>query len=181
MTIEEHISKMKDIYKSIIMYIEDNSPTSLTNQIKLFDKLNIRDNLHEVKAILHIIVKISNNHHRGPYFFSKIEEIIKYFKDQIKNYFPNSEIFSIFKSNKRFLLFLISERIMIFDKYIFKRITEDKYIKLKYPQYFAPEIKAFKKQLYYSKEEGRTKFLIEKDDSLPQNFYELRREGENEN
>ena len=65
-------------------------------------------------------------------------------------------------------------------------LTNKKFINAKCPQYFAPEIKAFKKQLHYSKQEGRTKFLIEgrheeTDDSLPPNFYELRREGENEN
>lgn len=166
-TIEGYISKMKRIHGSILLYIEDDqhSAKNLSNLIKLFDKLNIRDNLHDVKSTLHIVLKISNNHHRGPNFFSKIEAILKYFQDQIKIFFSNSEIFNIFKSNKRILLFFITEKIMTVDQYIVEKINSYKYKNQKYPEYFAPEINQFKKknkkfQKILTKKENKVKMTM---------------------
>ena len=47
----------------------------------------------------------------------------------------------IFKSNKKILLFLIEQQLIIVDEYIVKKITlKEKYIKAKYPQNFLPFI-----------------------------------------
>lgn len=180
MTIQGHLSKMKKIYQSVLSYIdESNSLMSFSSLIKIFKKNQIGDNLHLLKTLLHILLSISNNYRRTPTLIGKIEEIIKYFEDQINKYFPNWEIFNIFKSNKRILLFLFEEKIIKVDHYIVTKIITDKYINRNYHKYFLPEIKPFinKKLLYnhgckYSESEFST--------NLPENFYEKRKSGEND-
>lgn len=91
---------------------------------------------------------------------------MKQFKNQIIKQFSNLEIFHIFKSNKRILLFLIEEKMMIIDEQIFKIITLPKYQNLHYPQFFSPELESFTKNSM---------------DKLPLTFFEDRKNGENDN
>ena len=53
----------------------------------------------------------------------------------------NSEIFNLFQSNKRILLFLIENKIIIIDYYIYLKIYE----KDNYLAYFYPEISDYSK------------------------------------
>ena len=92
-----------------------------------------------------MLSKISNNHHRNLNFIEKIEKIIQHYKNQIHKYFSNFDIFVIFKSNKRIILFLIEQKIISIDKQIAPEILTEKYDKYKYRQYFYPEIKPFLK------------------------------------
>lgn len=80
------------------------------------------------------------------------------------------EIFTIFKSNKQILLFLIKEEIIAINESIVSIFTSDKYKKRKYEDYFMPEINRFMKQ--------KTK----KDDAIEQqdDFEEKRKNGEND-
>lgn len=80
------------------------------------------------------------------------------------------EIITIFKSNKRILLFLIKEEIIAINESIVSIFTSDKYKKRKYEDYFMPEINRFMKQ--------KTK----KDDVIEQqdDFEEKRKNGEND-
>ena len=179
MTIQEHLSKMKKIYQSVLSYIDESDSLSFSSLIKIFKKNQIGDNLHLLKTLLHILLSISNNYRRTPTLIDQIEEIIKYFKDQINKYFPNWEIFNIFKSNKRILLFLFEEKIIKVDHYIVTKIITDKYLDRNYHKYFLPEIKPFinKKLLdnngcKYSESDFST--------DLPKNFYEKRKSGEND-
>ena len=139
---EEFLDKNKKIQDELLDFIrnDENDTESFQNLQTLFDDINIRNDKHDLTTLLHLLTKISNNHHRGPSFFDKIEKIIIIFKDDIKSFFSNSEIFNIFRSNKKILLFLIEEKILIFDEYIAKKITTEKYVKKCYPQYFLPEI-----------------------------------------
>ena len=133
---------------------------------------------------MHLISKIENNYHRFPYFFSKIERILLFFKESVKKYFSNSEIFNIFKSNKRILLFLIEQRIIVIDEYIAKKITKtEKFTEAKYPQYFQPEILPFINEYWFPEYDPYTKeneWVEEIKKKLPENFYEKRKEGEND-
>ena len=94
-------------------------------------------------------VQVSNNHYRTNNFFDKIGKIINIFKADIINFFSNQEIFQIFQENKRLLLYLIDEKIMVIDKAIFdiiaKRRTNDKDIFNlgQYYKYFFTEMKPF--------------------------------------
>ena len=135
-------------------------------------------NKHEFKSLLHLILRISDNHYRGTNFFNKIEKILLFFKDDIKNKMSNSEIFQIFKSNKRILLFLIEEKIMILDEIIAESFLQTKFNKAKYFEYFLPEIKPLLNEKFISKHRLSTKKIEEE---LPENYYIDRKIGENNN
>ena len=189
MSSQEHLDMMKDIQESILNFLEEEakSEENLLILEDKFDNSKINGNQYDLLSLLHLISKIVNNFHRFSNFFSKIERILLFFKEGIKKYFSNSEIFNIFKSNKRILLFLIEQQIMVFDEYIVRKITKtEKYIEAKYPQYFQPEIQLFIKEKWFPKHENNNKqkeengWVEEIKKELLENFYEKRKEGEND-
>ena len=198
MSIQDYINEMMLIQSDFLEFIENETEgeEEFKKLTKLFEDLKISENQHKLKSILHLLIKISNNHHRNHVFFTKIEQIILHFKADIKKYFSNSEIFDIFKSNKRILLFLIEEHIMIFDEYIFNRITTKKFIDSKYPFYFSPEIKPFLTNdwivKYQTTFENFYKYLYDIEigfdfewigkviEEIPDDFFEKRKIGEND-
>ena len=196
----EYLNMMKDIQENILNFLEEKAKSVENYQILegIFNTTKISDNQHNLLSLLYLISRIVDNYHRLPSFFSKIEQILLFFKKDIKKYFSNSEIFNIFKNNKRILLFLIEQQLIIIDEYIVKRITEtDKYIESKYPQYFQPEILPFINEKWFPKyensnieeekeneNENKNKgngWVEEIKKELPENFYEKRKEGENDN
>ena len=78
----------------------------------------------ELEAFLKIICSITNNHRRYHNLYQKEEEILFHYSVQIKQTFTNQEIFQIFKNNKRILLFLFQQKIVIPDQSIFHFIIE---------------------------------------------------------
>ncbi|KAK8846928.1 hypothetical protein M9Y10_019497 [Tritrichomonas musculus] len=175
MNFEEYLEEMKRIQKNLLDFLECNDENAtLTN---IFEDNRFHEDKHELISILHFVLKISNNHHRDENFFSKIEEILQFFKEDIKTKLSNSEIFNIFKSNKKILLFLNQEFLFTFDEQIVKEIIQSKYIKADYSKYFSPEIRPFINEKWFPKE-------IKEDDlfrkELPEYFYDNRKNGEND-
>ncbi|KAK8837254.1 hypothetical protein M9Y10_036684 [Tritrichomonas musculus] len=168
MSESDNIERNKIIQEKLLDFLDDE--ISIEKLKFLFDQTKIRQSQHELKLFLRMLVKTSNDHRRGPNFFRKIDEILQFFKEDIKKY-GNQEIFNLFKSNKRILLFLIEEKILTVDEYFYRIITSEKYSSKKYPQYFRSEIKPFMKAKWYG--------MIMK--NLPKDFYENRIIGENEN
>ena len=115
-------------YQDLIRYLND-------EQI-----LETRCNLY---SFLHLIDQISNNYHRHPSFFDFFDKIIFDIKDTIAHFFTNIEIFYIFRRNKRLLLVLFENHILIPDDSIFSIISSEKYQSKFYPEYFSPEFKEF--------------------------------------
>ena len=183
---DKYIKDMKNIQENLLIYIENDANTEekFQNLNTILDNLKIRENQHELKSLLHMILKIANNHHRGPDFFTKIERLITIFKDEMTKNFSNSEIFTIFKTNKRILLFLIEDGILILDNYVAKKFLSNQYIKNKYPQYFFPELKPFIDEKWIKKTKLKKMMNIDwvkgMNKELPDNFYENRKIGENE-
>lgn len=179
--IEEHFIKLENVQESILDYIEnDDAEIGFESLEKVLQNNQIKENVVELKATLHLVVKISNNHHRSPTFFTKIEKIIKFLQSSILENFPNFEIFSIFQRNKRLLLFLFKEKILIPDISIASAILNEKKIEKNYPTYFFPEFEA-----YFKKLKNRDNFdfnkirqIYEKDIDT---FEEKRLKGENDN
>ena len=169
MELQAHMNKMKEIYEQILNYVEkDEDIDSYTSIVQYFENQKL-ENHNELKEILYMLLKFSKNHHRQTNFFDKIEKIFVLLKDKINNSFPNSEIFEIFKKNKRFLLFLIDNKLITIDE------TISGYLINKYCRYFYPELKS---QL---DEENRQKIeseLFENSTNLT-DFEENRRKGEN--
>ena len=125
-SINEFLEEMEKIQTTLLDFLEhgDNDEEKYQNLIYIFNDIKIYDNQFKIKSLFYLILKISNNHYRETEFFNKIEKILQVFKDDMKKYFTNNELFHIFKSNKRLLLFLFEENMMIMDKSIVKKIIK---------------------------------------------------------
>ena len=105
MSVENYLEQMKKIQEEILNYLNSCTDENVCfENLKLtLDDLKIYNDQHQIKSVLHLIAKISSNHHHVPNFYSKIENVIQLFKSDITQYLSNSEIFNIFKSNKRII------------------------------------------------------------------------------
>ena len=174
----EYLEEMKAIQEKLLLYLEGEAENMSADDIFKDKKF------HDYLSYLHLVSKISNNHHRCENFFSKIKEILQLFKEDIKTKISNSQLFNIFKSNKQILLFLIEEGLLAFDEYIVRTIINRKYIDAKYPQYFQPEIQPFINKEWFPKYDGKNRsneWVLEIQKEIPEDFYEKRKIGENDN
>ena len=178
MDITKYLDEMRNIeeYFQVFLDEEENIEKNLNNLNIKFEDMKIRNNKHDLRLLLHFISSLCDNYYRSPTFYIKIERILQIFKDEIKKFYLNSEIFNIFKQNKRILLFLINEQLLTVDEYVFKKIITSEYIEKKYPQYFAPEIKRIENEKWFPKDE----LAEDLEKGQPDNFNELRNKGENE-
>ena len=145
MNIQEYIDNMVRIQKDLFSFLDygSNIEENFSNLINLFNDLKIQENKPMITSFLHLLSNISRYHNRTPGFQGKIDRILNFFKDEIKKYYTNKEIFEIFKKSKRVLLFLLEEKMIVFDKYIVQTIIIGIYEYYNYPQYFQPEIQPF--------------------------------------
>ena len=111
MNTKGYIEDMKTIYEKILDFLEGEVGNTNLDDI-------INDKFLDYLSLLHLILKISNNHHRCENLYGKIKEILQLFKEDIKTKISNFQIFNIFKSNKQILLFLIEEGLLTFDEQI---------------------------------------------------------------
>ena len=132
--------------------------------------------MDELNSLLHLISQILNNHHRTLAFTGKIIQILSALKNNLKKIFLNQELFTIFRKNKRILLFLIEEKLLIPDQTISNIICSKKYLQKKYPHYFLPEFKPFFSQEFYEQISNESDNLYEKG---PESFKQKRRIVEN--
>lgn len=140
--IPNYLERMRLIHKNFLDFIntENDNEETFGNFINIITNYKIQENRYDLKEILRLTLNIANYHFRSPNFISKIERILLFFKEKIKQTFSNFEIFQIFKDNKRILLFLFEQNIIKPDKSIVGVILSEKYQKAKYPLYFLNEI-----------------------------------------
>ena len=142
----KYFKKMKDVEENLVAFLEkqdqiDGSFAIFNNYLK---NQKLHENKYEIKSFLLLIVSISNNYHRSDSFFHKIEMIIQSLHEQIENFFNSFEIFHIFQSNKRLLLFLFkSEFIAPTEEIYFIISCNKKYSERKYLEYFFPEFETY--------------------------------------
>ena len=181
--INEYLEQKKSLQSIILEYINDEE-SNFNKLVQMFDNLEISNNINELKALLHLLVKIIDNHYHPPDFFNKIEQILLYFKDNLQQNFLKYELFNIFKSSKRILLFLIKNNILELDQSIANIMMTPKYYNAKYPHYFFIELKKFIQRRFITKIEKENKILLA-DDSRNRNateyFEENRKIGQNDN
>ena len=174
MEIQRDLGKLKSIQHNLVEYLDSEDESEEKNIIffHFLDDQNLEESQDAFKAFLHILLQISNDHHRLPSFYENILRIVIYYKSSIEKYFySNYEKFIFFKTNKRILLFLIEEKIIKIDKYIASRILNNDFEQQNYEQYFFPELKTYMDEDYVEKYS----------DNLGENFEENRKIGENEN
>lgn len=176
------LDRMKKVQNYLLSFIDTEEDIEESYQLitDIIVNEKIYENIQEFKLMLTLITRISNNHHRYVNFFPKIEKIILDIKAEIVQNFSNSEIFDIFKSNKRILLFLIESQILIFDDYVCKQLIKEKFIITKYPQFFSPELQPFIKNDWFPPNNANNNWINEINTDLPDNFYENRKIGEND-
>ena len=117
MEVQKIFEEMKNIQEILLDFLdnEDEVDEKFNNFKQIIDNLKICEQQHKFRVLLRMIAKISKNHHRYPNLISKIEQILTFYKDDITKKFTNFDIFNIFKSNKRILLFLLNEKMIIFN------------------------------------------------------------------
>lgn len=185
MSIKEVIKKMKSIQNSLLEFLEDetNNEENYENVKKFLTEQKMTKGKQELKSVLRLITHIGSNHRRTHNFMKKVEQIYSGLKNSITKHFSNSEIFNIFGSNKRILLYAVKDQLVKIDEHIFTQITtKDEYIKAKYPQYFAPEIKKFLTAKFikkHHKKEG-SEWIAYVTKKISDDFEKKRLEGEND-
>ena len=167
--IQAYLSKMSQIHIAILKYIDDyeESTNNFVELIQLFNNLNIRSNKDNLKSVLHILSNIADNHPHVPNFFDKIQKILSNIKLDIKKNFSNFSIFNVFKSNKRILLTLIEEQILVINQTIASILIKDQ----KYIDYLFNYLKPFLKDDEIQEIKQR----------LPKNSEKKSKIGENDN
>lgn len=178
MEIQEYFKKKKDLQNYLLNYLdkETKADQDRENFFKQIDIIN-SSNINEMKIFLQLIIQISNNHHRQPNFYDKLEEILLPFIQTIKQTFSNIEIFEFFQSNKRLLLFLIEQNILIIDEQIYEIIQDENYQRKDYLIYFWPEIEKFTNDELKKRIEEENEDIFQTSSRL---FESNRKEGEND-
>ena len=184
MNYQEYLEKMTTIQSHILKYM-NNNPNDDENYhilMKYLEDQKIRENKYFIKELFHLILHISNNYHRTPKFYDKIDKMISAFLKEMKDYFSNYEIFNIFKGNKRILLFLFEQKIITPDASIAITLMKDKYKKASYHYYFFPELKNFYDENLLIEMYEIEHQLFENQEIVDiEKFKENRQTGENEN
>ncbi|KAK8850281.1 hypothetical protein M9Y10_018410 [Tritrichomonas musculus] len=162
----DHLKKMKIIQENLLEYID--CENNLNENLEIFKQFlhdqNINDDCYELKEFFDLLVEIANNHHRTANFYTKIDSILLFLKNEINQHYSNFEIFNTFRSNKRILLFLFQEQIFKIDSEISIHI-----LKSELKDYFYNEsISIYSNDFNFQSEEEKAL------------FDEKRKEGEND-
>ena len=206
MQFQNYVEEKKQFYDILLEYIESetNNEDDFQPLKDILETKNIGGSRDELEDVLHLLLKLSKNHFRQPTLFSKIEQILTFFTEDIKQTFTNSELFDFFKLNKKILLFLFTNNIITIDQSIVdfivskanlkrrlffinrnptKEFLEERKRKINdlkyadYYHYFYPEIESF------INEDKRTEInceLTKIDSQIFDNFDEKRKIGEND-
>ena len=167
MKIDEFLEKMCLFQRIFLEFLENEEDKEeiFSNLIQTLTNEKLSEKPEEFKTFINILSNVANNHYRTTNFTPKIEQILKFFQDDIPKYFSNNEIFDLFLENKVILLFLIKNNLIFVDKMISSKIISYRYKTAKYSRFFYREINPFIKN---------------KSIEIPENFEENRQNGENE-
>ena len=166
MEYQKYITSKKELSEKFHCFIEneDSLDEIYQNLISFINSENYQANSNEFKLILHMINRISSNHHRYPTFFNKIEKFFSSFSEYIKQSFTNFELLNIFQNNKRILHFLFKSNLIAVDESIAKLIMkkdERRHFFVRYfnynntgltnesKSYFNKKQQAYKNTVYY--------------------------------
>lgn len=162
-----YFEEKKELYNCLLSYLENDEVMS-----DIIKQANSTKD--ELEHFLRLLSSISNNHHRGPGFKDKIEQIIYYYKQDIKRSFSNYELFNIFANNKSILLFLFQKSMLIVDDNINNYILCSD---LEFTAFFLPEIRSFNSPEKIKEIEDA---ISKNDENVLKNFEEKRQIGEND-
>ena len=118
--IQKYVEEKKELYNHLLEFLEESDLSNLNfnNLTNFINSKHYLEKHDEILYILRLIVSIANNYHLNGDFFKKIEQIIEYHKDKIKQILSNTEIFDSIKSNKKILLYFLQNEILTLNKSI---------------------------------------------------------------
>ena len=181
MIVDQILDKMREVQNNLLEYLEDK--ITIDDCFKVISKNEqiLYDYFH---LSLNLIAQIANNHYRSNNFIHKIEQLIRFLEPQIKQNCTNSDIFEIFKYNKRILLFLVEEGILTIDAHIVEKMMSEELREMFYQQYFLkeiiPYISTLKLQIFHYCDNDYFDLIYKFNGELPENFEERRKIGQNE-
>lgn len=173
MEVENWIDQKKELYSLILNFLESEKDSEDEFQVlmKIIDNQEIVKNKHSIKEIFQILYKIGDNHHRTTDFFTRLARIFKYLT---KEWLPidNTEIFSIYKKNKRLLFHLLEHEIITPDASNLQYLNDSKN-----NYYFFPVIKNLLDEETKKSQENEIK---QKFNESIENFESKIKEGEDD-
>lgn len=92
----------------LILEVLQNKNDIEENMENLFDFIRnnkISQNKEDLLLLMKFLLSLSNNFQRVDNFFQIIEKIFMFCKKEILDFYENVELFKLFKTNKRILLF----------------------------------------------------------------------------
>lgn len=101
----------------------------------------INENKKELHLMLKLILSLCNNYKRSENFFTIIEKIILKYKSEILDFFQSIELFNLFKTNKRMILFLFENGFLDLDRLVSQIINHEQDPFQNYLSYFSFEFK----------------------------------------
>lgn len=170
--IQQHLKEMSELNSKILTFLDENEDEDANYKsiIQSIDDIKIVNDRLKLIEFLHLIQSIANNYHRRGQFYEKIERIIIKILPKISEFFTQEQIFNIFCTNNRLLLFLINEKVIELNHFLINKVIHDrKFTNLMY--FFRLE----KKLLKIEKNEF---FEIDLDD---EQFDHKQKQGENSN
>ncbi|KAK8841813.1 hypothetical protein M9Y10_026762 [Tritrichomonas musculus] len=170
--LQEYLDGKKEIQKEILSLLSEQNPSFISLK-KYIEEQKIHENVHNFRSFLYLLVMISNNHHRSPYFFNNLEAIILLFKDDFSRYLASTEIYNIFYTSKQIVHILLKNKITTMEN-LYPLFPEDS--DQKTHNFFFNEMKQFLSEDSIKKIEEEND-EIEKD---PDQFERNREIGENE-
>lgn len=101
MQIDKYLEDKTNLYQALLEFIDNGNEEEYQKFTNELTSKRYNENRHEFNIIIRLVSKICNNYHRLPDFFTRIEKILLFLKEEIKQTYSNSEILNLFKSSKR--------------------------------------------------------------------------------
>ena len=139
--IKAYFERKSEVYEEVLDFLQSDEDIIIKfdNLCKLFSDQKVGNEPEELNHFLLMLLSISNNNHRKHGFFKKIEHILVFFKSDIKRTYSNFDLFKMFLSNKRILLFLFENDFIKFEEEFVKYFYDLPH----YCHFFYPEIHEF--------------------------------------
>ena len=126
MEIEAFIKKMKDIYLSLIDYIDEIDDLDVKFEIllEILENNAIKEKKEEIRLLFQLISNIADNHHQTSDFFYKLEKIFQYLiKDNHLSFF--NFISNYTNYNRQILSLLLEKEFIKPDKSFLKKYLQN--------------------------------------------------------
>lgn len=175
----EDFDQQRDFNDLVLTFIEEEEEEYFLDLSNFIEKQNFMMNKKLLHEFIEILINIINNCHRYPDFFGKIIKIVQLLTKDMQQHYSNEEIFKFFSFNKRILLSLIENKVILLDKRIIYILTNSKdMFGCLYRRYFPKEMEPF--LTIYVKNALKFELKNRGFNSIGKDFEEKRLKGENE-